>query len=214
VVGPERRWIDAAAEGPVAYVYDGAAYWPAVWQALFWNREVRWSYALPGTTVPGPVPPLPLEVRPDGELRARGRASAAAYAVGPVGHAFRGERVASSPQLGTDRQGLELWRLDRPLRLSTITSGLFPNGDVDREASLTAYDCEGGTFDAVLLVKEPQTVRVFLDGRPVETERFDATATWPVRVPVPAGTGPGPCKLRIVGSGLVGTTRFAFERPG
>ena len=213
VVGPERRWVDTAADGPVAYVYDGQAYWTAVWETLFWNRQVRRVYDLPGALVPGPLPQHLVEVRPDGELRPDGEASDAEYAIAPVGHAFRGERVASSPQVGTDRQGLELWRLERPLRLSTITSGLFPNGDVDREAALLAYDCEGGTFDAVLLVKEPQTVRVFLDGRRVLGETFGGATTWPVRVPVPEGTGEGPCKLRIVGSGLLGTTRFAFERP-
>jgi hypothetical protein len=212
VVGPERRWVDAAASLPVAYVYDGQAYWTAVWETLFWNRKIRWVYDLPGAVVPGPLPQHPLEVEPDGELRPSGRASEAEYAISSVGRAFRGERVAGAPQLGTDREGLELWRLERPLRLSTVTSGLFANGDVDREATLMAYDCEGGAFEAVLLVKEPQTVHVLLDGRPVERRAFPGAETWRLRVPVPQGTGAGPCRLRVVPTGLLGTTRFAFER--
>ena len=209
LLGPVRRWVDGAADGPTAYVYDGQAYWTAVWESLFWNRRLRWVYDLPGTQVPGPLPQQTLKVRPDGELRPGGAESPAAFAVVPLHIALRGEKVAEAPQLGTDRRGLGLWRLDRPLRLDMITSGLFENGDVDREATLTAYDCRAGSFAADLLVKAPQTVTVLLDGRLVQRKTFAAPTTWPLRVAV---HGPGPCKLRIASDGLLGTTRFAFER--
>jgi hypothetical protein len=216
LLGPDRRWIDDAADGAVAYVYDGQAWWNAVWENAFWNRDVRWIYDLPATRVPGDLPgDLPqqlVEVRPDGELRPRGARSPAGYAVVPLHMALRGTRVVEAPQFGTDRQGLGLWRLEPPLRLSTITSGLFPNGDVDREAALTVYDCRDGTFDAVLLVKEPQTVRVLLDGRRVESERFETATTWHVTVPVAAAATARVCKLRIVPGALLGSTRLAFER--
>jgi hypothetical protein len=212
LLGPERRWIDDGADGRVAYVYDGQAYWNAVWENLFWNRSVRWVYDLPGTLVPGPLPQATLQVVPDGELRPDGEVSPARFAVVPLHIALRGEKVAETRQVGTDRRGLGLWRLDRPLRLDTITSGLFENGDVDREATLTAYDCRAGTFDAQLLVKEPQTVSVFLDGRLVKRETFPNATTSHVRVLVPAHNRDGPCKLRIASDGLLGTTRFAFER--
>jgi hypothetical protein len=212
LLGPVRRWVDASADGPAAYVYDGQAYWNAVWENLFWNRRLRWVYDLPGTQVPGPLPQATLEVRPDGELRPGGDASPAAFAVVPLHIALRGEKVGEARQLGTDRQGLGLWRLDRPLRLDTITSGLFENGDVDREATLTAYDCRAGTFDAELLVKAPQTVSVFLDGRLVQRRSFPAATTHAVHVAVPPARAPRICKLRIVSDGLLGTTRFAFDR--
>jgi hypothetical protein len=211
-VGPERRWIDEAATGPVAYLYDGQAYWNAVWEQLFWNRRLRWVYDLPGTLVPGPLPQSLLVVSPGGELRPKGAASPARFVVAPAHFALRGERIAEAPQVGTDRQGLALWRIQPPLRLSTITSGLFPNGDVDRVATLTAYNCDRGTFDAVLLVKEPQTVRVFLDGRPVRTERFSAPETWDLLVPVGGNGKTRACKLKITSNGRLGTTRFAFGR--
>ncbi len=212
LLGSERRWVDAAADGPVAYVYDGQAYWNAVWENAFWNRRIEWVYDLPGTAVPGPLPQALLEVAPDGELRPGGAASPARYAVAPLQYAFRGERIADAPQFGTDRQGLGLWRLEQPLRLSTVTSGLFENGDVDREATLTAYGCDAGTFDAVLLVKEPQTVRVFLDGRLVARQAFETPTTWHPSVPVVAGSADRVCKLRVVPGALLGTTRFAFDR--
>ena len=212
LLGPVRRWVDMRADGPAAYVYDGQAYWNAVWENLFWNRRLRWVYDLPGTQVPGPLPQHTLDVRPDGELRPDGVASPAAFAVVPLHIALRGEKVAEAPQLGTDRQGLGLWRLDRPLRLDTITSGLFENGDVDREATLTAYDCRTGAFDAELLVKAPQTVSVFLDGRLVRRQSFPGPTTSHLRVPVPPSPAPRVCKLRIASDALLGTTRFAFDR--
>ena len=212
LLGPERRWVDSAANGPVAYLYDGQAYWNAVWENVFWNRRIEWVYDLPGTAVPGPLPQQPVEVEPNGELRPGGAASPARYAVAPLQYAFRGEQVAEARQVGTDRQGLGLWRLEQPLRLSTITSGLFENGDVDREATLTAYGCDAGTFDAVLLVKEPQTVSVFLNGRLVEQQEFATPTTWHPAVPVPPGSVDRACKLRVVPGALLGTTRFAFDR--
>jgi hypothetical protein len=212
LLGPERRWVDAAAAGPVAYVYDGQAYWNVVWENLFWNRRIRWVYDLPGTAVPGPLPQRPVEVRPNGELRPEGPASRARFAVVPLHYSLRGERIATAPQFGTDRQGLGLWRVEPPLRLSTITSGLYENGDVAGEATLTAYDCRSGTFDAALLVKEPQTVKVFLDGRVVLSHAFPTATTWHPQVPVPATDVERICKLKVVSNGLLGTTRFAFDR--
>ncbi len=213
LIGPERRWIDRAAEGPVAYVYDGQAYWNAVWENLFWNRRIEWVYDLPGTLVPGPLPQTTLLVAPDGELRPDGRPTPARHLVVPSNFALRGERIAQAPQFGTDRQGLALWRVQGRPRLDTITSGLFPNGDVDRVAALTAYDCDRGTFYATLLVKEPQTVRVFLNGRPTRSETFETSDTWDLQVPVGGDGEVRSCKLRISSNGLLGTTRFEFVRP-
>jgi hypothetical protein len=216
VLGPERRWVDSRADGPVAYVYDGQAYWNAVWENLFWNRRIRWVYDLPGQHVPGPLPQREVEVRPDGEVRPGGERSPARFAVVPLHFALRGEQVATAPQVGTDRRGLGLWRLDLPLRLSTITSGLYENGDVDRIATLLAYDCRGGWFEATLLVKEPQTVRVLRDGELVEHRIFDRPATWRVTIFArKPSTGEAQiCKLTVAPTGLLGTTLFVFERAG
>jgi hypothetical protein len=213
LLGPARRWIDARADGPVAYVYDGQSYWNAVWENLFWNRRIRWVYDLPGPQVPGPLPQQALEVSPDGRLEPDGTVSPARFAVIPVNYTLVGEQVASAPQVGTDRQGLGLWRLEQPLRLSTITTGLLPNGDVDYQAALRVYGCRSGTFDLVFLVKEPQTVRVFLDGRLARRTTFAAATTWRLRLPVAAAVGTSRiCTMRVLPGGLLGTTRFAFER--
>jgi hypothetical protein len=213
VLGPDRRWIDRRVDGPVAYVYDGQAYWQAAWENVFWNRRISWVYDLPGPAVPGPLPQHPLRVRPDGELRPDGRAPPALYAVIPLEYALVGTKVASAPQLGTDRTGLGLWRLAPPLRLSTITSGLLPNGDVDGRAALAAYGCRAGSFEAVLLVKEPQTVRIFLDGRVARSRTFRTPTVWRMRLAVQPSSGADRiCRLGVGSDGLLGTTRFAFVR--
>jgi hypothetical protein len=131
----------------------------------------------------------------------------------PFNYALVGDRVASAPQTGTDRQGLALWKLDRPLRVSTITSGLLPNGDVDYQAALSVYGCRSGTFDLVFLVKQPQTVRVFLDGRLARRATFGSATTWHLQLTVPPVAGTGRiCRMRVLAGALLGTTRFAFER--
>ena len=144
---------------------------------MFWNRRIKWVYDLPGDRVPGPLPQEAVDVLPTGELRPLGVSSSAGFAVAPVNYAFIGEEVASSPQFGTDRQGLGLWKIVPPLRLSTITTGLFPNGDVDRVAVLNVYGCRAGEFDLVMLVKQPQSVRVVLDGRLERQVAFTSPTT-------------------------------------
>ena len=214
LLGPVRRWIDDRADRPVAYVYDGQVWWNAAWENVFWNRRIQWVYDLPGDRVPGPLPQEPLDVLPTGELRPLGVSSPARFAVAPVNYAFIGEEVASAAQFGTDRQGLGLWRIVPPLRLSTIMTGLYPNGDVDRVAVLNVYGCRSGVFDLVMLVKQPQTVRVMLDRRLARRIAFSSPTTWHLRLAVgPTALGSRRiCRVMVLPTGVLGTTRFAFER--
>ena len=214
LLGPVRRWIDDRADRPVAYVYDGQVWWNAAWENVFWNRRIQWVYDLPGDRVPGPLPQEPLDVLSTGELRPLGVGSPARFAVAPVNYTFIGAEVASSPQFGTDRQGLGLWKIVPPLRLSTITTGLFSNGDVDRVAVLNVYGCRSGVFDLVMLVKQPQSVRVVLDGRLARRVAFSSPTTWHLTLRIsPTSLGSSRiCRVMVLPSGLLGTTRFAFDR--
>jgi len=214
LLGPVRRWIDIRADRPVAYIYDGQVWWNAVWENVFWNRRIRWVYDLPGDRVPGPLPQEEVDVLPTGELRPLGVSSSARFAVAPVNYTLIGAEVGSSPQFGTDRQGLGLWKIVPPLRLSTITTGLLPNGDVDRVAVLNVYGCRSGVFDLVMLVKQPQSVRVVLDGRLARRAAFTSPTTWHLTLTIsPTAVGSNRiCRLRVLPSGLLGTTRFAFNR--
>jgi hypothetical protein len=215
LLGPSRRWVDGAADGRVAYVYDGQGYWNVPWETIFWNRRIDRVYDLPGTEVLGPLPQRQVDVSPDGRLTPEGDAPPAPrYAIVPVNFTLFGERVASARQVGTDRQGLGLWELDLPLRLSTITSGLLPNGDVDRVGALRVFGCNVGAFVATLTAKEPQIVRVMLDGNVVRKRRFSAPASWHVRVPIrPTAAGSGRvCQLEVLAGGFLRSTRFVFDR--
>jgi hypothetical protein len=157
---------------------------------------------------------LALDVLPTGELRPVGVRSPAQFAVAPVNYAFAGTEIASAPQVGTDRQGLGLWKLDPPLRLSTITSGLMPNGDVDGVAVLNVYGCDSGVFDVVLLAKQPQTVRVVVNGRLARRIAFTTPTVSHLRFAIsPSALGNRRiCRLELHPSGLLGTTRLAFDR--
>ena len=143
-------------------------YWAAVWQNVFWNRRIRAVYDLPGDTrARADDPAAGLTVDKTGALLLRGR---------QPGHDCRTwspptttpSTARSSPredQHNTDRLGLNLWQVAAPARLATITTGVEQYGDIDQDAGATlhVYGCKSGKFSLVLLVKEPQTDRIYLE---------------------------------------------------
>ena len=152
-------------------------------------------------------------VGPDGELRPGGAASPAAYAVVPLHIALRGEqgRRGARRSAPTGRASASGGSTAAPPRHDHVGPASRTATSTARR-SLTAYDCRAGTFDAQLLVKEPQTVSVFLNGRLVQRKAFPSATTSHVVVPARAENAERTCKLRIVSDGLLGTTRFAFDR--
>ena len=117
MVGPDRRWIDERAQGPVAYVYTGELGWSGgapVWTNLFWNRRLRWVYDLGADPALGPLPQRKVVRSPDGRLRlANGTAIDAPYVVAVDGVHFVGTQLASSAPAP-----LVLWKVSRPLRIA------------------------------------------------------------------------------------------------
>lgn len=218
-LGVEPRWVDRTARGPAAYLYDGEPSWNGVWETLFWNRRIDRVYGLSGAKVPGPLPQLAVDIGGDGRLTPLDdQRSARPYAVVSTWFELVGERIAEVAQPGTGQRGLALWRIEPPLRLSTATSGLQVNGDVypPQHGRLVVYDCTRGTFVLTLLIKEPETVDLVLNGRRYRRLSFDAPPppgyAWRGRVPVSAPGSGGACTLDVVPSGLLGTTVFTFER--
>jgi hypothetical protein len=219
VIGPQRRWIDAAATGPVAYVYDGQGAWNAVWQSIFWNRKIHTVYDLPGDRVPGPLPQTPLTVRPDGVLvTPDGKPVSTPFALATYNYGLDGQVVANRDQQNTDRLGVNLWQTTTPLRLTTVVSGLEQYGDLDAVAGATmhVYGCRAGKFSLVLLVKTPQHDRIYLDGKLVRNANFQQTQTWYVDIPVkPTREGSNRiCVLTVKPGGpynSLGSTRFAWQ---
>ena len=68
VLGPDRSWIDTAASGDVAYLYEGSEAWNLVWQERFWNRRVRRIYSIIPNRVPGSIAQTDVSVGRRGEL--------------------------------------------------------------------------------------------------------------------------------------------------
>jgi len=161
LVGQQRRWVDAAAHGPVTLILGQLVYPETVWTTLFWNRRIQSVYDMPGYSIDNALPQQTLDVRPDGELRPSGGPETPTFAVASLDYTLRGTLIATeqlNQQLDPDQHALGLWRVTPPLRVSTVTTGLHPNGDVDGTATLTVYGCGSGMFDTVLLLKEPQEV--------------------------------------------------------
>ena len=105
------------------------------------------------------------------------------------------------------------WLNGPPLRFSTWKTGVQPNGDVSatHTARLRAYSCKRGIFRLTMIVKQPQTVEIRVNGRLARRLNF--------RVPIPSWHGAFPadghgghCTLEVTPTGLLGTTVFEFDR--
>jgi hypothetical protein len=209
LVGGDHRWIDRAAERPVAYVYDGEAYWNGVWQQLFWNREVKRVYSLGETFVPGPTPQQRVRPAPDGRLLLpSGAGPDVDQVVASSGHSFVGSPIARIQQRDIAEAGLVLWRVEPPLRLSSVLTGVRPEGDMHQPGRLTAYDCAHGRLELVLLPKESTMVEVWRNGKLYERVDLRGLPFWTVTIP---GVG-ARCVYEVRGNGLLGSTRFEFVR--
>ena len=216
-LGAEPRWVDRAADGPVAYVYDGEPSWPGVWETVFWNRRIDRVYDLPDAEVPGPLPQHAVQVKPDGRVVAPdGRRSPIRYAVVATWFTLVGQPVAQATQSGLTQAGLTLWKIEPPMRILTRTTGVKPNGDIfaGGRAQVAVYDCTRGRFRLTFLIKEPETIDLVLNGKRVRHLRFPSLPVdrvWRGTVPVTSHRG-GTCFLQIRPTGLLGTTVLAFER--
>ena len=214
LVGDDPRWIDAAAPGPAAYMYDGDPYWNAVWAHAFWNRRVARVLDLPRARVPGPLPQVPLTRRPDGRLLPRRAVEPVDYAVTGANVRLVGEPVASAAQEGTGQGALVLWRIERPLRISYTTNGVLPNGDMYGPARLTVYGCGRGSFGLTLIAKASRRVEIRRNDEVYAVVRFRADEdTWAGDVPTPPSADTtGICTFEVRGDNFLGSTRFEFSR--
>ena len=206
LLGTPRTWVDQATRSPVTYVYDGEPEWNSVWQARFWNRRITHVVDLAPALVPGPMPQVARAPTPGGRL-----AISDDYAVASDSVEFVGTAVARQLR-GPDLPSLILWRLARPVRLSMLTTGVNPNGDMNGPATILVYDCAGGRLDLTLLPKETDVLTVLLDGRPVLRQRIGGLPSWNGAIGVPPAHH-GACRFTILGGALLGSTVRRFERP-
>jgi hypothetical protein len=207
VVGSPPDWIDRAATGPVAYLYDAEAYWNVVWQERFWNRRIDRVLATAPHKVPGPMPQTVFRIPPSGFLPTSDR-----WVVASDTHQLDGDAVAHLAQTGLDVTGLTLWHVDGRPRLSLIEYGIQPNGDMVAPAKLQVFGCDGGRLQLTLLPKATHELKVFVNGRIALDTPISGDA-WHGFVPAPAHTPDGSCIFTIVPQSLLGSTVIQFLRP-
>jgi hypothetical protein len=214
LLGENRHWIDDLVDSDAAYLYGGEIYWTTIWQELFWNEKLRRIFDLSHASVPGPVPQTRLEPGFDGVLRTTDGTAADAprYLVATSEYTFVGTPLRALTQYNLDTRGLTLWRLDAPARLSTALKGIRSNGDIHGLAKIIVYDCRGGRLRLTLLPKTSSSVRVFRDGKLIDTIEFQGEPSWSGTFPVPRSSEPRMCTFELNPSGLLGSTVFLFER--
>lgn len=207
MLGTPRDWIERAVHAPVAYLYNGdVASWNVVWQQRFWNPDIKEAVSIKPFSVPGPLQSRQISVAPDGRLGIRER-----YVVANARDTLVGAPVATQDR-GTEQYPLTLWRVARPARISAITYGVKPNGDIIGHASLTAYDCRGGRLELTLLPKASDSVTVTLDGKQALTAHIAGLDYWNGTVYVPPEHTSNVCHFKIRGGLLLGSTRLVFAR--
>jgi hypothetical protein len=194
--GPDRRWIDRGADGPVSYLFIGDTNWPAVWQNVFWNRRIERVYDLGEVSVPGGLPQTRVQPNPDGRLA--GVTTPYVASLYPV--AFVGRAVKSI------RPGIVLWRLDPPARVSVWTQR------VAGHVRVLAYGCRGGSLRLKLHGPLPDAVELRRNDAPYARVRLDAAGRWSGTIPADPPQSNGLCTFDVVTAPAVTVPTVDFRR--
>lgn len=205
LLGGERDWVDAAADGPVAYLVVGRQNPNLGWHQLFWNEGIRAVYAL-GAFQEGLPPHQNVFARDDGRL-----GISEELVVAPTSVRLVGAELASIAIREYEDIGLTLWRVEPPARVSSMRFGVRAEGDMHEPGRLTAYDCQGGRLELTLLPKA--STRVELRVNRVTVQVLDDIAGLEfVQAVVEPPPGAEVCFFEVVPDSLLGSTRFEFVR--
>jgi hypothetical protein len=207
-VGAHPRWIDAAAPGPVAYLYTGDVYWNSVWESLFWNRRLDRVYDLLLAAVPGGIPQDSLGPYEDGRLVDKfGHGPDVRYVVASDSLLLAGRRIADAGN------GISLWQLDPPFRLRQWTQNVRFDGTVDQHAKLVVYACRGGSFRLTLRASEPRRITLLRNERryAAATITPESTSTFHIPANSRPPLGKHLCTVDFLTSGPVKVERFEFR---
>ena len=157
-----RDWIDRTVgqNSDVAVLWTGRADVHAVWENEVFNRSVGTVYDT-DQQIPGGLASTPVTIGRDGYLRAGGRLLRERYVLADGSLDLNGELTKSDSLLG-----INLWRLDGPVRSVTRVTGLY-RYDTWSGAAVTyrRFGCRGGSVKVTLLgdaglFQGAQTVRV------------------------------------------------------
>jgi hypothetical protein len=202
-VGSDRRWIDHRADGPTSYLYLGEVNWPAVWQNAFWNHRIDRAYGLLTARVVGGLPHVSVGPLEDGRLvLTDGSTAAGQYAVASYPVTFRGESLASAGE------GLVLWKLRQPVRLSVWTQR------VAGHVRVLVYACGRGTLHLRLEGPGPADVELRRNDAPYRRVRLSEDGSWTGTIPAdpPEPRGTRLCTFDVVGPAEVLAPQVVFVR--
>lgn len=202
-IGAERRWIDRRADGSTSYLYLGEVNWPAVWQNAFWNRRIEHAYGLLTARVAGGLPHVSVGPQEDGRLvLTDGSPAAGAYVVAAYPVTFRGRILA------TAGDGLVLWRVDPPVRLSVWTQR------VAGHVRVLVYGCGPGELRLQLEGPGGASVELRRNDAPFRTLELPDAGAWSGAVPAapPAPLGRRLCTFDVVSPPEVLAVEVRFVR--
>jgi hypothetical protein len=209
--GAPTDWVDrAAGRRPVTVFVTGERAATDLWQHLFWNDRIERVVDSPGYVVPGPLPQATAVPSVRGVLRTQ-RTLRADLVLTTPSITLEGERIAG---IGTsDQPGLNLWRVDGPMRLSTTTEGVLPNGDIVGPAKVRVFACGPGRLELTLLGKQGKPLRVLRNGEQLLQRTIPSGAVAHLSLPAPPDAdGSGFCVYELVSEGLLGSTRIEYVR--
>jgi hypothetical protein len=136
--GSDRSWIDNAvpAGEQVAFLFGGAADPSAeskiLWETEFWNRRLTSVYYLGQGEIAAGLPYAPATVDPASGRIAVGASTTPRYVVAPSTLELAGQRIAETPSL-------TLYKVQSPLRLGGTVDGIYPDGWMGSDATVTRY---------------------------------------------------------------------------
>ena len=178
-------WVDRATRGRETVVlWTGNTSRFSVWQNEFFNRSVGDVYYL-RDPMNGGLPQTRLELdRRTGVLRDEGRTLAPEFALTDGSATPAGTLVDAD-----EKRGVFLYRVDAPLRQTSIVDGLHPNDTWSGPTvTYTRLACTGGTLTVLVqsdpnLYQEPRTVSVRGTGisRAIPPDNRSHAVTVPLR---------------------------------
>jgi hypothetical protein len=208
-VGADKRWLDDADVGSVAYLYSGEVQWNGVWESLFWNRSLDRVYALLKSRVPGLTDAQQPSVGPleDGRLvLADGSILNAGAVVASSALRLDGARssTASPP-------GVALWRVGSAPRLSQWRQEVR-RGSLVSSFLLIRYSCESGRFEVRVSSPTPQRLRLARNDQAYGSVRLEPGTSRLIRVDArpTQTTGAGLCSFGFAAEDAVAIERAAF----
>lgn len=212
-VGAEARWIDRAAEGPVAFVYSGETNWNAVWFNVFWNRRIDRVYSFVGILVPhldAPAQPT-IGPLPDGRLVLADKAPIAGrdFVAGPS------LELVGTPVARAVVPQLTLWRAPAPPRLRAWIQGARVDEHGRTHAYVQVYACRGARLALTLLAPRATRVELKRNDAVVRTVRLRAGETWrgSLVAPPPGRPGGSICTFNADAVGVLKTPALALVGP-